>query len=145
MKFSIQFVLLISFFVFTSFMLKNHEKTNTTFGKNVFREVIKVSLNAEGTGLVLDDGNSKGPDITTKVSKNTRIKWKLETNSGITSLDSIISKNGVNVFITTPKKNSDGDLIGDVGDVAEGTIEEYGIYYTINGVSYMHDPKIEIR
>jgi len=112
---------------------------------NVFTEVIKVSLNQEGTGLILDDGNSKGANITTKVSKNSKIIWKLEPNSGITSLDSLVSKNGVNVFITKPKKNGNGDLLGEVGDVAVGTIEEYGIYYTIDGVSYMHDPKIQIH
>lgn len=145
MKHSIQFVVVLSLMFFTSFVPREGYERKNKDVDNVFREVIKVSLNQDGTGLILDDGNSKGPDITTKVSKNTRIKWKLVSDSGITSLDSIVSKNGVNVFITSPKKNSDGDLVGDVGDVTEGTIEEYGIYYTINGVSNMHDPKIQIR
>jgi len=142
MKYSIQLILVLSLLFLTSFV--NSDDRNL-MDNNVFTEVIKVSLNQEGTGLILDDGNSKGANITTKVSKNSKIIWKLEPNSGITSLDSLVSKNGVNVFITKPKKNGNGDLLGEVGDVAVGTIEEYGIYYTIDGVSYMHDPKIQIH
>lgn len=142
MKYSIQLILVLSLLFLTSFV--NSDDRNL-MDNSVFTEVIKVSLNQEGTGLILDDGNSKGANITTKVSKNSKIIWKLEPNSGITSLDSLVSKNGVNVFITKPKKNGNGDLLGEVGDVAVGTIEEYGIYYTIDGVSYMHDPKIQIH
>jgi hypothetical protein len=142
MKYSIQLILVLSLLFLTSFV--NSDDRNL-MDNNVFTEVIKVSLNQEGTGLILDDGNSKGANITTKVSKNSKIIWKLEPNSGITSLDSLVSKNGVNVFITKPKKNGTGDLLGEVGDVAVGTIEEYGIYYTIDGASYMHDPKIQIH
>lgn len=142
MKYSIQLILVLSLLFLTSFVNSEDQKLKNN---NVFTEVIKVSLNEEGTGLILDDGNSKGGNITTKVSKNSKIRWKLEPNSGITSLDSLVSKNGVNVFVTKPKKNGSGDLLGEVGDLAVGTIEEYGIYYTINGVSYMHDPKIQIH
>lgn len=146
MKNSIQFILLlICVIVFTSFMLITDNEKRSTANDYVKTNVIKVSLDASGTGLILDDGKSKGGNITTEVSKKSIIKWKLVPNSGISSLDSIASKNGVDVFEAKPKKNKDNELIGDISDVPSGTVEEYGIYFTINGVTYMHDPKIQIR
>lgn len=128
-----------------AFMLQKHSDESTNESNNFATQVIKVSLDPSGKGLILDDGNNVGGNITTKVHKKTVVKWKLVNNSGITSLDSIVSKNGVDLFETRPTTDSEKGLVGKVGDFTSGSEEEYGIWYTIDGVSYMHDPVIQVH
>jgi len=106
--------------------------------------VITVRLDDSGNGLQLDDGQSQGPHITTRVRRRDVIKWKLIPNSGIDSLDEIQSK-GVSVFVSRPSRQPDGSLTGTIADLPDDSEEDYGILYSINNVSYVHDPKIQIH
>ncbi|MGL5112782.1 MAG: hypothetical protein ACRC6O_09100 [Flavobacterium sp.] len=128
-----------------AFVMHNHSDKNGKGATNYATQVIRVSLDPSGNGLILDDGKNKGGNITTKVNKKTVIKWRLDNQSGITSLDSIVSKNGVDLFDMKPSKENDKLLTGRIGDFPSGTEEEYGIWYSVDGVSYMHDPKIQIH
>lgn len=138
---SVLFICLIAF----GFQQKQNQVSYKESKLNVSTRVIRVSLDSLGTGLILYDGINRGPNITTKVSKKEIVKWKLENNSRIKSLDSIVLKKGVNIFEAKPVKN-DGDLIGTVGDFPSGTEEEYGIYFTTeDNKSRMHDPVIQVH
>lgn len=72
------------------------------------------------------------------------VKWKLVPNSDIESLDAIKEKD-INIFSIRPGKQPDGSLQGIVGFYPNGTTESYGVYFTVNGKQYMHDPKIIIN
>jgi hypothetical protein len=111
---------------------------------NMGTRVITIQLDEAGTGLILNDGQSNGPNINTLVSVGDVIKWKLIPNAGIESLDSIKEKN-INIFSIIPSKQSDGSLTGTVGDYPVGTSESYGIYYKVNGVTLYHDPVIQVH
>lgn len=105
--------------------------------------VITVRLDDSGSGLLLNDGQSNGPHITTRAAKRDTIKWKLIPNSGIDELIEIQIKD-FNVFEQVPSRQPDGSLTGDIGDFPEGTITNYGISYSVNGNQQVHDPKIQI-
>ena len=105
--------------------------------------VIQVRLNEAGTGLMLDDGHSNGPDITTHVKKADTVKWNLIPNSGITSLDAIQEIDG-NVFTPDPTQQPDGSWQGVVSGNA-GDSEIYCIHYTAGGIAYTQDPKIQVN
>lgn len=106
--------------------------------------VITVRLEDSGSGLILNDGQSNGPDITSRVAKKSTIKWKLIPNSGIDALIDIQIKD-FNLFEQAPSVQPDGSLSGDIGDFPEGTTANYGIVYSVNGTQQVHDPKILIR
>lgn len=145
MKYFAKGVMVSGIAVSFAFMMHNDSATNRKTAAQYATQIIKVSLDPSGNGLILDDGKTKGPNINTKVAKKTRIKWELDNQSRITSLDSIVSKNGVDLFEMKPTKDNNNGLIGRVGDFPSGTEEEYGIWYTIDGASYMHDPKIQVH
>ena len=106
--------------------------------------VITIRLDDSGNGLQLDDGQSQGPHITTRVKRRDVIKWKLIPNAGIDSLDEIQSK-GFSVFEVRPSIQPDGSLTATIADLPDGSEEDYGIMYSINNSSYVHDPKIQIH
>jgi|GEM_PF-6253873 len=106
--------------------------------------VITIRLDNSGSGLQLDDGQSQGPHIITRVKRRDVIKWKLIPNAGVDSLDEIQSK-GFSVFEVRPSRQPDGSLTGTIADFPDGSEEDYGIRYSINNVSYVHDPKIQIH
>jgi type II secretory pathway pseudopilin PulG len=105
--------------------------------------VIQIRLNASGTGLLLDDGQSNGADITTNVNNGDIVKWKLIPNSGITSIDNIVDTS-TDVFSPDPAPQPGGFWQGTVSASA-GSSETYCIYFTAAGVSYTHDPKIQVN
>jgi len=108
--------------------------------------VITIKLDEAGTGLILHDGLSNGPNIRTIVSPGDVIIWKLIPNQGIDSLDGIqVKEDNVSIFTAGIVRRRDGSLIGTIGDFPPGTAESYGINYSINGVSYFHDPVIQIH
>ncbi|WP_395045329.1 hypothetical protein [Flavobacterium sp.] len=105
--------------------------------------VITIRLDGNGPGIILNDGQSNGSDITTNVQNGDTVKWKLLPNSGISSL------NGINdlttdVFNPDPTKQPDGSYQGTVAATA-GQEESYNVLYTIAGVKYYHDPKIHVN
>ncbi|TDD95264.1 hypothetical protein [Flavobacterium cellulosilyticum] len=108
--------------------------------------VITIKLDEAGTGLILHDGLSNGPNIRTIVSAGDVIIWKLIPNQGIDSLVGIqVKEDNVSIFTADIVRRRDGSLIGTIGDFLPGTAESYGINYSINGVSYYHDPVIQIH
>ena len=144
MKFSVSVVLICLIAILFGFKEDQKLKYSKEVKEYEKPMVIKVSLDDSGEGLILDDGESKGGKITTKVYKKQIVKWELEKNSGIESLDEIIEKSG-NVFEIKPVKGSDGKISGTIGDFPSGTQEEYGIRYTVNGVTKDFDPVIQIH
>lgn len=105
--------------------------------------VIQIRLNATGNGLLLNDGQSNGANITTNVKTGDTVKWKLIPNSGISSLDAI-NDTSTDVFNPDPAKQPDGSWQGVVSAVA-GNSETYCIFFTAAGIAYTHDPKIQVN
>jgi hypothetical protein len=105
--------------------------------------VIRIQLEGNGPGIILNDGVSNGPNIITMAQNDDVIKWKLIPNSGIDSLDGINDKSG-NVFCPNPSKNQDGSWQG-VVKAPEGAIENYLVEYTFHGVQYNHDPQVQVH
>ena len=107
--------------------------------------VIQVSLNASGTGLILNDGQSNGPDITTNVKNGDIVKWKLIPNSGIASIDAI-HDTSTDVFNPdpAPQVGNSGIWQGTISASA-GNSETYCIYYTVGTTQYNQDPKIQVN
>ena len=105
--------------------------------------VIQVSLDGKGPGIILNDGRNSGSDITTIVRNNDTVQWKLTANSGITSLDGI-KDSSTDVFNPDPSRQRDGSWQGTVSS-SPGREETYLVEYTINGVKYNQDPKIQVN
>jgi len=105
--------------------------------------VIRIELDGNGPGIILNDGVSNGPNITTQTQVGDIVKWKLIPNSGIDSLDGINDEEG-DVFNPDPTENPDGSWQGTV-TAPVGTIETYLVEYTIDGVQYDHDPVIQVH
>ncbi len=83
--------------------------------------------------------------LTTDVKQGDTVTWKF--TGDIQSIDGIVYKNGansVNLFSTQPAKNADGSWSGVIGASAPDlAIEKYDIHYTLNGVKYIEDPRIQ--
>lgn len=144
MKYIVSIVLVCLVAITFGFKFENNKRGTKEIKSNFKTQVIRVRLDSLGTGLILDDGVSKGGKITTKVASKEIVKWKLDTDSGIESLDSIKVKT-TDIFSIKPSKQTDGTLTGTVGEFPSGTQEEYGIYFTVNGTTLYHDPIIQIH
>ncbi len=115
-------------------------------------EVIKISKQAESTGLYLTDneGHAGNNSITTKVKAGDTVTWQLKPNGGIDQITGITEKSksgNVNVFSTPPVPINPQDpkspWQGVIKQDAKGT-EAYSIEYMIKGVSFTDDPDIEV-
>ena len=104
---------------------------------------IEKDPNNPPCGLLFDDNKTKGPDITTLVSKDDEVKFKAKNNSGISAIDGIIDNSNVQLFSTLP--TAANNWKGTIGDFPPNTEESYTVSVTISDGTCSQDPKLKMR
>jgi hypothetical protein len=114
-------------------------------------ETIKISKQANGTGLYLTDNEGHAGDntITTIVKPGDTVIWQLVPGGGIDKINGITEKTGsADIFSSDPAPIDPLDPTtawqGIVSESATGK-EAYSIMYTIGDTGYTDDPELELK
>lgn len=110
---------------------------------------IFISLNPKTKKLYLQDSeghSGDAPSFFTDVNRGDLIVWELAKNSGIEDITEIRAKDGnFNILKDgTPKKNGNGEWIGQVKDDAAGK-DSYDISYEVGGMPFSEDPVVNVN
>ncbi|GGD85710.1 hypothetical protein [Planktosalinus lacus] len=114
----------------------------------------KVTITISATSAVpypptISDGVNVGStqteddNLTTSVQSGNVVVFQKAGDVG--AISNIYETGGSNVFKKLPAIQSDGTWKGEIGAFPAGTIETYGITYTVDNVTYNQDPKIMIN
>lgn len=119
-------------------------------GSNTTTVTITISAtNATPFPPTISDGvhvastQTDDDNLTTSVKSGYIVVFKKAGDVG--GITGIYETGGSNVFSTIPTLQPDGTWKGVIGSFPQGTIESYGISYTVGAITYNQDPKIRIN
>jgi len=112
--------------------------------------IIFVSKNGNSIKLRDSEGHNPGnDDITTLVSPGDKVKWKLDNNSNLFSIESVQKSSGTTLWESPPADNGNGVYVATIKNDRnlDGKTENYTISYKVtrDGGVKSDDPRLKVK